>query len=182
MNKKELIKQISATIGKRKVLELSKILKEQQLALPDLVAITFHTDEGIAFRAAWILENIFLQNPETYLPHLEHMLLKFPDVKYASCQRHYAKIIMHITSLKSPQSIKNKIAAIDLEPPIEKLFDWMIDTKVKIAVKVFAAEALFNMRHRYNWIQEELANQIHYLMRNGTAAIQSRGKKLLSKM
>ncbi len=80
MNKKELIDQISASIGKRKVLELSKILKEQQFALPDLVAITFHADEGIAFRAAWILENIFLKDPEIYLPHLEYLLLKFPDV------------------------------------------------------------------------------------------------------
>jgi hypothetical protein len=35
------------------------------------------------------------------------------------------------------------------------------------------------MRHRYPWIAEELANQIRYLMRNGTAAIQSRGRKLL---
>ncbi len=89
---------------------------------------------------------------------------------------------MHITSPKAPQSIKDKIETLNLEPIIEKLFDWMIDPNVKIAVKVFAADALFNMRHRYNWIQEELADQIHYLMCNGTAAIQSRGKKLLNNL
>jgi len=56
----------------------------------------------------------------------------------------------------------------------------MIDPKAKIAIKVFASEALFNLRGRYPWIEEELANQIQFLMRNGTAAIQSRGKKLLA--
>jgi uncharacterized membrane protein required for colicin V production len=55
----------------------------------------------------------------------------------------------------------------------------MIDPKVLIAVKVFASEALFNMRRRYLWITEELTNQIRFLMRDGTAAIQSSGKKLL---
>jgi hypothetical protein len=49
-----------------------------------------------------------------------------------------------------------------------------------VAVKSFASEALFNMRHRYPWIAEELPNQLEYLMRDGTAAIQSKGRRLLS--
>ena len=56
----------------------------------------------------------------------------------------------------------------------------MIAPKVLIAVKVFAAEALFNLRYRYPWITEELTNQLQFLMINGSAAIQSRGKKLLN--
>jgi hypothetical protein len=65
---------------------------------------------------------------------------------------------------------------------VEQLFDWMIDPKVRIAVKVFAGSALFNLRARYPWLKEELAEQIRFLMRDGTAAIQSRGKKLLSQL
>jgi hypothetical protein len=56
----------------------------------------------------------------------------------------------------------------------------MIDPKVRIAVKVFAAQALFNLRERYPLIKDELAEQIRFLMRDGTAAIQSRGRKLLT--
>ena len=77
-------------------------------------------------------------------------------------------------------AIKTKLQALDLEPAVEQCFDWMIDPKVKIAVKVFSAEALFNLRHRYPWVAEELANQIKFLMRNGSPAIQSRGRKLLA--
>jgi len=58
----------------------------------------------------------------------------------------------------------------------------MIDPQIKIAVKVFAGEALFNMRNNYAWIAEELANQIQFLMRNGTAAIQSRGRMILKQL
>jgi hypothetical protein len=180
VTREELIKQISGTIGKRKVLELSRILKEQHFALRDLVDLTFYSDRDIAFRAAWILENIFLQEPERYGFELEYIISRFKDVKYESCKRHYAKIIMHVTSRKTPLVIKNKLDQLDLEPVVEQCFDWMIDPQVKIAVKVFASEALFNLRHRYPWINEELTEQIKFLMKDGTAAIQSRGRKLLS--
>jgi hypothetical protein len=178
----QLIKEISATIGKAKIVKLSVILKKQQFALPDLIDITFHPDRGIAFRAAWILENLFLKNPESYLNDMSYLFSRIKDVKYPGCKRHYAKIVMHITDPKTPLSIQQKLDEIDLEPIVEQFFDWMIDPKIRIAVKVFASQALFNVRDRHPWITEELANQIAFLMRDGTAAIQSRGKKLLSQL
>ena len=178
----ELIKEISATRAKAKVVKLSAILKKEKFSITDLIDITFHPDKNIAFRAAWILENLFLQKPDTYLGNLDYLISKVKDVYNPSCKRHYAKIIMHITSPKAPISIKQKLGEIDLEPVVEQLFDWMIDPKVLIAVKVFASEALFDLRDRYPWISEELTNQIRFLMHNGSAAIQSRGKKLLAKL
>jgi len=177
-----LLKQISNTIGKNKVLELSRILKESNFPLRDLIDLTFHPDKAIAFRASWILENIFLQDPARYGNNLEYLISKVNDVKHPGCQRHYVKIMMHITSPKAIPSIKNELIILDLEPVAEQCFDWMIDPKVKIAVKCFASETLFNLRERYPWIKEELANQIDFLMRNGSAGIQARGKRLLAKL
>jgi len=167
---------------KTKVVKLSAIIKEQQFSISNLIDITFHPDKNIAFRAAWILENLFLQKPESYTENLEYLISRIKDVDNPSCKRHYAKILMHITAPKAPAIIKQKLIGIDLEPVVEQLFDWLIDPKILIAVKVFAAEALFNVRDRYPWITEELANQIRFLMRDGTAAIQSRGRKLLARL
>jgi hypothetical protein len=86
---------------------------------------------------------------------------------------------MHLTDPGVLPPIKNKLQTLDLEPAVEQCFDWMIDPKVKIAVKAFASEALFNLRNRYPWVAEELTSQIKFLMRNGSPAIQSRGRKLL---
>ena len=178
----QFIKQISATIGKSKVLELSKIIKEQNFYLRDIVEITFHPDKNIAFRASWILENVLLDNVEAYIADIKYLAERFVDVNYPSCQRHYGNIIMRLTSSKSSQSIKETVGKIDLDPVIEHLFEWLIDDKVKIAVKSCAAEALFNLRVRYPWIKDELKEQLQYLMRDGTAAIQARGKKLLKQL
>ena len=177
----ELIKEISVTMVKSRLIKLSAILQKQHFSLRDLIDIAFHQDKNIAFRAAWLLENLFLQKPGSYLNDTGYLLSRVKNVTNPSCKRHYAKIVMHITS-KSPASIQQELAKIDLEPVVEQLFDWMIDPKVLIAVKVFAAQALFNLRNRYTWIADELANQIQFLMRNGSAAIQSRGRKLLTQL
>ena len=182
LTKDALIKEISKTLVKTKVEKLTAILDKQQFALPDLIDLTFYRDSNIAFRAAWILENLFLKKPETYINELEYLITRFKDVAYPSCQRHYAKIMMHLTSKKAPNVIKQKFEAIDLEPMVEKLFDWLIDPKVLVAVKVFAAEALFNIRIRYPWISEELKEQVKFLMHVGSMAIQTRGRKLLAKL
>jgi hypothetical protein len=182
MDQTELIKQITNNIGKVKVLGLSQILHESRFNLRDLIAVTFHHDKDVAFRATWLLENVFLDNPETYLPELEFLLSGITKVKHPGPQRHYAKIVMHVTEASAPQIIKDKVQQLDMEPVVEQLFEWMIDPKVKIAVKAFAAEALFNMKDRYPWVKDELAEQLQFLMRDGTAAIQSKGKKLLQQL
>ena len=182
MDQAELIKQISSNIGKVKVLGLSKILHARQFNLRELIAVTFHPDKEVAFRSTWLLENIFLDNPDAYLPDLEYLLSGIANVKHPGPQRHYTKIVMHITEASAPQIIKDKVAQLDIEPVVEQLFEWIIDPKVKIAVKAFAAEALFNMKDRYPWVKDELAQQLQFLMRNGTAAIQSKGKKLLHQL
>jgi len=182
MTQAELVKQISNTLGKLKVVELGRILTEQNFALRDLIDVTFYPDSMIAFRASWILENVLLTDPLKYEPDLEYFFSRFKEVKYHGPQRHYIKILMHLTDPKMHPVIKSKLETINLEPAVEQCFDSMIDPKIKVAVKVFASDALFNLSHRYDWIAEELANQLQFLMRDGSAAIQSRGKKLLAKL
>jgi len=179
MTKSELIERITSIVGKPKVLELSRILKAQQFALHDLIDITFHPDKAVAFRVVWILENVFLIDPESYLPDLEYMISRISEVKNPGCMRHYAKIIMHITDATVPASLRLKLEKINLEPVVEQLFDWMINPKVKVAVKVFAAYALYNLKDSFPWVKDELSAQMEFLMRNGSAAIQAGGKKIL---
>ncbi|XHR97565.1 hypothetical protein ACFJIV_13415 [Mucilaginibacter sp. UC70_90] len=182
MTRDELTKKIANTIGKLKVLELSRILTGQQFNLHDLIDITFHPDKPLAFRAAWLLENMFLKDANVFTGNLQYFIERLPQVTNPGCQRHYAKILMHATEEKEHSPVKQKLNSLDLEPAVEQLFDWMIDPKVKIAVKVFAGWALFNLQHRYPWVADELPAQLEFLMRNGTAAIQSAGKKMMKEL
>ncbi|MBB5394616.1 hypothetical protein [Mucilaginibacter sp. AK015] len=159
---------------------LSARLIAEKFDLDKLIDLTFHPNARVAFRAAWLLDATMLASPELYVNSLEYFVKRMSEVSNASCKRHYTRIMMHLTAPGAPEAIRLKLAAIDMESVVEQCFDWMIDPKVKVAVKVFAADTLFNLRHRYDWIKEELANQVQFMLRGGGPAIQVRGKKLLA--
>jgi hypothetical protein len=128
------------------------------------------------------LDTTILAAPEQYTDNLEYFVKQMGQVTNASCKRHYTRIMMHLTGPDAPKAIKEKLTDLDLEIVVEQCFNWIIDPKVKVAVKVFAADTLFNLCGRYDWIKDELTNQIQFMMRDGGAAIQSRGKKLLASL
>ncbi|MVN22717.1 hypothetical protein [Mucilaginibacter arboris] len=177
-----LRKQVAATLTKTKVLKLTAIAKRKDFSIKELIELTFDADKQIAFRAAWILENLLLTDPAAVLEDLEDILFCFPKVSNPSCQRHYAKILMYLSSSKAIDAIKTKMGAFNLEPVIETCFDWLIDPQVAVAVKVFCCETLFNLRNRYDWIADELIREVEFLMKDGSAALQSKGKKILKQL
>ncbi len=178
----EIVKQLTTSMGKTTVVELSKKLKKQNFSFRDVIALTFHADKQIAFRAAWLMDTMYFDEPVYYLDDIDYLLQQIPNIKYPASKRHYSRIALNLTSPKAPKAIHDILASINLEPMVEHFFDWMIDPKVKVAVKVFVAEVIFNLRGRYPWVTEELTGQIQFMMRDGTAAIQSTGKKLLKRL
>jgi hypothetical protein len=179
-DKDELLWHIAETIGKSKVLKLTDILHNRQFDIKDLIELTFIPEKEIAFRAAWILENLILSKPLKYIDELEYLLSLFPQIKNKSCQRHYAKIIMHLTGPAIDKAVKQKMESLNMEAIVEHSFDLLIEPKTPAAVKACASEILFNLRCRYHWIGEVLSEQLKIMMNGGQPSIQAKGRRLLS--
>jgi hypothetical protein len=175
-----LIQQLTVDPTKGFIERLSAKLREQDFDLDKVIDITFHPDTQVGFRAAWLLDTTVLANPVRYVNNLEYFVTRMAQVTNPSCKRHYTRIMMNLTAPGAPEAIRLKLASIDMEKVVEQCFDWLIDPKVKVAVKVFAADTLFNLCNRYDWIKDELANQVEFMLRDGGPAIQVRGKKLLA--
>lgn len=176
----QLIKQLSSDRAKGFIKRLAVAVYDQNFDINQLIDLTFHPDKQIGFRAAWLLDTIVNTSPELYVDKLEYFVKRMADVENESCKRHYARIMLNLTARNVPAPIRQKLGEIDMEGVVEICFDWLIDPKVKVAVKVSAADVLYNLQHRYDWIKDELVNQIQFMMRDGSAAIQSRGKILLA--
>ena len=114
MTQTELIKQISTAMGKPRVLRLAKTLSDEQYSLHDLIDVTFCPDKVTAFRAIWILENVLLGNPLKYLADLDYFVSRVKEVKHPGPQRHYAKILMHLSDPGMPPAITVKLLSLDL--------------------------------------------------------------------
>ena len=176
----EILKQLTTDPTKGFIDRLAAGLRAQNFDLDEIIDLTFHPDKQVSFRAAWLLDTMVVTAPEVYVNNLPYFVQRFSDVTDASCKRHYTRMMMHLTAPNSPQIIQNKLKGTDLEQVVETCFDWLIDSRVKVAVKVFAADTLFNLCDRYGWIKEELTSQVQFMMRDGSPAIQSRGEKLLA--
>jgi hypothetical protein len=179
-DKNELLFHISETIGKTKVLKLTDILYNRSFNVRDLIQLTYIHEKEVAFRAAWILENLVLTDPVRFINDLEYLLMQFPKVINKSCQRHYAKIIMTLTGPDMDKQVRKKLENMHMEPVVERCFDLLIDSKTPVGVKVHCSQLLFNMRLRYAWIADVLTDQMKFMMDGGNPAIQAKGRRLLS--
>ncbi len=102
--------------------------------------------------------------------------------KNRSCQRHFTKIMANVTATKNKVSYSLIVKTDAFEHVVETTFAWLIDEKTPVAVQANCLDILYNLSEQYGWIKDELASQTEFLLRNGSAAMQSRGKRILRKL
>lgn len=180
MTQMQLIQHISAFDKHIKVVKLRSKLKEDPFSLSELVDLTLHLDQTIALKASRLLETMLLKFPESYGHEAGYLVEHIAYVKYDSCKKHYAKIIMHITSPDVSKPVRTQVKDINFEETIELCFSWLKDPKMLTRVRASAAEALFNLRHRYPWIAEGLSKQLEMIMPAATPMLSARGNYILS--
>jgi hypothetical protein len=176
MDKSFLLKEVSKPIGKTAVVSLAAKCAN---SIPELIKLCLHSNYEMAFRAAWILEMVATAQQEQFKEHLNEFIEAYAVLKNQSCQRHFTKILMSVTN---GQSHNERLSGSDIEGIIETTFGWMIDPQTPVAVRVNCMDILYNLKDTDDWIGGELCAQIEFQLANGTAALQSRGKKILAKL
>jgi hypothetical protein len=175
MTKDLLLAHFRKPCDKKLVSELSRSIAKDG-AVAQLIELTFEKEYEVAFRAAWVLEYVFLDHPRLAFNELPTFLKVYPIQKNDSCKRHFTKIAMIITERR------DLVELYDFEPVVETSFEWLIDENTPVAVRVNCMDVLFNLRNDFSWVAEELQPQIEHLLKDGSAALQSRGKRLLKKL
>jgi hypothetical protein len=175
-----LLRKLKEPRAKRWIEGLAVDLLREGFELTDLLNLTIYHEKQTAFRSAWLLDTIVANNVPQFVQHIDLFITYMGLTTSHSCYRHYARILMYFTSATADEKVKQRIVETDMEPVIEQCFEWLINPKVKVAVKACAAQTLFNLRYCYNWIEEELRNQLLFLMKNGSPAIQGTGYRLLN--
>lgn len=175
MNKEQLLKELATPLSKKKV---NQFILSDLCNVEDLVDLSVYPDRKIAFHAAWVLEYLIYSDPERFKNVYENFLSVYLVQKNLSCQRHFTKILMLLTESLN----RHLLETIDLEKLTERTFELLIDPLTPVAVKANCMDILFNMREVFPWITEELKEQVIFLLKNGTPAIQSRGKHILKRL
>ena len=180
MTQSQLIQHFSAPDRKITVAKLGHQLKRENFSMRELVDLTFHPDKDIALKSSHLLVYILFKFPENYYNDLEYFISCAENAGTPASRKAYAKILMHITSPEVSRDVRHKMKEIELERVVELCFGWMIDPKMPVNVRSSAAEALFNMRHRYPWIAEELSKQLEFMARTASPILLAKCNYILS--
>lgn len=178
MDKDKLLNRLSKTLSKA---DAVKIGHDKTCIPGDLISLSLFPQNEIAFRASWVLEQVFYYRWDDFVPFLPDFISGYLIQKNRSCQRHFTKIMMNLTDSELNTEIKHLINEHQ-DQIIEITFDWLIDPLTPVAVKVNCMDILLHFAKEQTWIPDELRSQVQFLLRDGSAAVQSRGKRILKKL
>jgi hypothetical protein len=173
-----LIDSIKTTLSKSKVEKLASIASQETFSVKDLIDLSFHHNEQIGFRAAWILENVYANHQENFTPFIIYFLDKFSAQTNLSALRHYVKILAFMTKKNASSEIKEITNNYHTDALVEVVFHWLIDEKMPVAVKSHCLNILANLNVKHNWIKDELLQTIDFLIDKESIAFFAKVKQI----
>jgi len=176
MDKEELSIALLQPVQLQMVSKLVGLLESNDINIGDIFYLCLHGKKQSAFRAAWMLEHLMVNQPQEFAPFIATLFHTLPLVENQSVLRHYVKIISLLTDKKNQSAYMAPIAIIDFNPIIELLFNWLLDDCTLVATKVHCMQSLANLSSRFQWIGTELLPTISYLESKESIAFFARAK------
>ncbi len=165
---KQLIGGDLRSIGKANEV-VQQILDNSQL-FPDVFEGLTSDEPIIRMRSADVIEKVAKQHPEYLQPFKSQLINEISRIDQKEVQWHIAQMFAYLTI---DQSERDTIMNILLT---------YLSQNTSAIVKTFSMQTLAIFAERYPDIRPEIIELIECLMKTGSPAIISRGKKLLSRL
>lgn len=178
MQHDHLLDLLKSPLHKTKVEQLAETASAESFSLKELIDLTFHSEEQVAFRAAWILEYVYCRCSERLLADAGYFLNRFHLQDNLSARRHYGKILALMTKKNAPQAVKQFIEGYETEQLVDIAFSWLIDDNVPVAIKSHCLNILANLSTKHNWIREELLQTMDFLVDKESVAFYAKVKQI----
>lgn len=171
MDKEELIERIESCNSKWNALFLAGYIVENPIWLVLILELMENNDNKKAWKAAWVLDHVYLENPNLINGHVDTMIGLFVQSHCDSTRRILGKLL-------SFYDITEKVDGNF----VNYCFDLLLSETVAVAVKVHAMQLIFNISQTYPELKAELKLTIEEQMPNNTVAFKARAKRLLKRM
>lgn len=166
---------INHPVGK---IEVEALAAMETLSSKDLIDLSFHDDQQIGFRAAWILERIFSNHQYRFSPIAAYFLDKLPTQENLSVLRHYVKILAFMTHKRASIEVRKLVENYDTDHIVEVVFAWLIDEKIPVAVKSHCLNILANLIPKHPWVRNELIETMEFLVDQESIAFFAKVKQI----
>ncbi len=146
-----------------------------------LFNIGFKVHDPVSSKACWVLEFVYLDQPELIILYLDQFTSNLKHLKLDSSIRPLAKISQLMVEAyfkKKPSAIKDALTDTHLELITEACFDWLIQDE-KVAAKVYSMYTLYHLGKKYDWIYPQLRPVIEKDYNKGSAGYKAATRKVL---
>ncbi len=158
--------------SKKQALLIANYISSNQERFDQLMHL-FLTDEyRVVQRAAYAVSHCADRHIEMVYPHLPAMVEYLKDRSTHIATRR--NIVRILSQIDVPEPLMGNVATL--------CFDFLIDPKEAVAVKIYSMEVLYQLTLKEPDLQNELILVIEENMIHGSAGIRSRGRKVLKRL
>lgn len=180
MNKNQLITLLSQNCGINDILNLASETLDGKYAVANVLDLCFNPNAQIAFRAAWLLENIEKLSAQHFLTICSDFMQRYTKQNNLSGQRHFTLIMMRLTKADGMRFYKLKPE--DFDEVLAATFLWILNPKTPVAVQCNAIDVIFQLAKYHEWVLDELKVILEKNLVSNSAALISRSKRILKRM
>ena len=146
--------------------------------LPELISLSFATENKSHIRACSILEKVFEIQLDLAIPFVDKICENLENLKNDSAIRSISRLVRFMV-LDNTQ--KKNVSENNIKKITTACFDWLI-SDIRVAPKAHAIYTLYELGKSQNWIQEELKQTLEYYTGSKSAGYKSVAKKILKKL
>ncbi len=143
---------------------------ENQALFKKVLDFALEDNNQYAMRAARVIHLTATNHPELIRPYLNKIIHALSGFKNDGLKRSMTRILSeHCTELNE----ESHWILIDV------CFNYLMDPNEKIALKIYSMDILYNISQQYPDIKKELISCIENQLPYASAAIKSRGEKMI---
>lgn len=142
---------------------------------PELLALSLDLTNEYHHKACWVLETVLDQRLQLITDYLPEFCSALCGFKNDSATRAVAKVCMFISGHLS-------LTVIQEQQITESCFDWLINTNKKVATKVYATRALYELGKTRKWIYPELKRILTEDYPKHSSAYKAAARNILKKI
>ena len=157
--------------SKEGAMHVVQCIQKDNSRMQELMECFFDEDLRVCQRAAWPAGMIADVKPELIIPFLEKMLLNLDTPHHDAVIRNTFRTLQNV---EIPEDLEGLA--------FEKAFEFLLDPKNAIAIRVFAMTVCGNIALKYPELKHELVPVIEEQLPYGSAGFKNRGAKILKKL
>jgi hypothetical protein len=162
--RKQILKEHSKSNSRR----IAKYIGDDEKRFAELMDLFLHDEYRVVQRSAWIVSEMATAHPHLIRPHLKKMLIYLKQDVHDAVKRNVIRILQFIDIPKNLQGLTAEIC-----------FQFLMDAKEPVAVKVFSMTVLSNLCKTNTELKNELRLVIEDQLTNASAGFKARARKVL---